>query len=162
MPQKRNAKIPTKWLVQPFSGDFKLVRLMRFERTTHSVGGYCSIQLSYGRWYKEYFSKKTPNPCAQGFGVMLVIHPGIEPGTPWLKVRCSTAWANESCCQIDNNSIIPETPPFVKGFVQFSWRYGWNLFRIGKSCVLNMCICRKLQKITKILKKTIDFSHWVW
>ncbi len=26
-----------------------VVRLMRFERTTHSVGGYCSIQLSYRR-----------------------------------------------------------------------------------------------------------------
>lgn len=29
-----------------------LARLMRFERTTHSVGGYCSIQLSYRRKYK--------------------------------------------------------------------------------------------------------------
>ena len=26
----------------------------------------------------------------------MVIHPGVEPGTPWLKVRCSTYWANES------------------------------------------------------------------
>ena len=32
--------------------DLNLVRLMRFERTTHSVGGYCSIQLSYRRKYK--------------------------------------------------------------------------------------------------------------
>ena len=30
-------------------GDSFLVRLMRFERTAHSVGGCCSIQLSYRR-----------------------------------------------------------------------------------------------------------------
>ncbi len=29
-----------------------LARLMRFERTTHSVGGCCSIQLSYRRIFK--------------------------------------------------------------------------------------------------------------
>ena len=27
----------------------------------------------------------------------LVTHPGLEPGTPWLKVMCSTNWANGSC-----------------------------------------------------------------
>ena len=46
MNQKR--KIPAKWLAQPFSGDFKLVRLMRFERTTHSVGGYDILALLCG------------------------------------------------------------------------------------------------------------------
>ena len=25
----------------------------------------------------------------------MVAHPGFEPGTPWLKVKCSTSWANE-------------------------------------------------------------------
>ena len=30
-----------------------MVRPVRFERMTHSVGGYCSIQLSYGRIYLE-------------------------------------------------------------------------------------------------------------
>ena len=25
----------------------------------------------------------------------LVAHPGFEPGTPWLKVKCSTDWASE-------------------------------------------------------------------
>ena len=24
----------------------------------------------------------------------MVVHPGFEPGTPWLKVKCSTIWAN--------------------------------------------------------------------
>ena len=28
---------------------------------------------------------------------ILVTHPRLERGTPWLKVRCSTDWANGSC-----------------------------------------------------------------
>ena len=27
----------------------------------------------------------------------MVTHPRLERGTPWLRVRCSTNWANESC-----------------------------------------------------------------
>ena len=35
----------------------------------------------------------------------LVAHPGFEPGTPWLKVMCSTNWANEPRLNCRNYSI---------------------------------------------------------
>ena len=53
--------------------------LKRFELLTHGLEGRCSIQLSYR--HKIIF---------------LVSHTGIEPVTPWLKVMCSTDWANGS------------------------------------------------------------------
>ena len=40
-------------------------------------------------------------PCEQTkwqdfrLAICLVAHPGFEPGTPWLKVKCSTDWASE-------------------------------------------------------------------
>ena len=30
----------------------------------------------------------------------LVHHQGLEPGTPWLRVRCSTNWANGAYCTL--------------------------------------------------------------
>ena len=40
-----------------------LVRLMRFERTAHSVGGYCSIQLSYRRISTLYIISHSAIKC---------------------------------------------------------------------------------------------------
>ena len=39
--------------------------------------------------------RRKKNSCSRRTGVVfLVIHPRLERGTPWLKVRCSTDWAN--------------------------------------------------------------------
>ncbi len=38
-------------------------------------------------------SSASANSATSAF--FLVAHPGIEPGTPWLKVMCSTDWASE-------------------------------------------------------------------
>ena len=40
-----------------------VVRLMRFERTAHSVGGYCSIQLSYRRISTLYIISHSAIKC---------------------------------------------------------------------------------------------------
>ena len=58
--------------------------LKRFELLAHGLEGRCSIQLSY-RYTSFFFSF-----------IKMVSHTGIEPVTPWLKVKCSTDWANGS------------------------------------------------------------------
>ena len=42
---------------------------------------------------------KSKNPHSNEWG-FLVIHRGFEPRTPWLKVKCSANWANESFGQL--------------------------------------------------------------
>ena len=61
-------------------------------------------------WLKTFCSPHLPvnslnletekkNPGSLIFRGFLVGHPGLEPGTPWLRVRCSTSWANGPCNQ---------------------------------------------------------------
>ena len=40
----------------------------------------------------------TPWPMGQQLLLELVSYPRLERGTPWLKVKCSTDWANSPCC----------------------------------------------------------------
>ena len=54
----------------PVAGNFMLARLIRFERTTPSLGGKCSIQLSYKR--------------------RVVGTAGLEPATSWSRTRRTT------------------------------------------------------------------------
>ena len=66
-------------------GSLIMACLKRFELLAHGLEGRCSIQLSY---------RHTPTIfiCS----ILMVSHTGIEPVTPWLKVMCSTDWANGS------------------------------------------------------------------
>ena len=58
--------------------------LKRFELLAHGLEGRCSILLSYRHTSSGFLLNK------------MVSHTGIEPVTPWLKVKCSTDWANDS------------------------------------------------------------------
>ena len=40
------------------------------------------------------FNTRANGPFHQPLYPFLVHHQGLEPGTPWLRVRCSTNWAN--------------------------------------------------------------------
>ena len=42
--------------------------------------------------FGDFLCAEKRNPCIQGF--LLMRHRGFEPRTTWLKVKCSTDWAN--------------------------------------------------------------------
>ena len=68
--------------------------LKRFELLAHGLEGRCSIQLSYRHIWLNW----------------MVSHTGIEPVTPWLKVKCSTDWANGSYLWGDRRDLNPRQP----------------------------------------------------
>ena len=49
-------------------------------------------------WPTGQFSSARAGCPAPTFS--LVRHQGFEPGTPWLRVRCSTNWANGAYCAL--------------------------------------------------------------
>lgn len=63
---------------------------------------------------------------------------------------------------IDNNSIIPETKSFVKGFWQKKRCIRESLWTIGKKENKIMYIWQKSQNKEKKTKKSIDFLQFVW
>ena len=76
------------------------------------------IELSRQIWRPGWGSNSRP-PAWQA-GVLtnwttgpLVLHRRLELRTPWLKVKCSTAWANGA---LRYWYIIPQTLSFVKDF----------------------------------------------
>ena len=44
-----------------------------------------------------FIKQKTP-PTKSERCLLKMSHPGFEPGTPGLKVQCSTDWASDPCC----------------------------------------------------------------
>ena len=62
----------------------------------------------------------------------LVSYPRLERGTTWLKVKCSTTWANSPSTSIRkrNNTILQYIFNFVNTFFEFYWKYFENLCKI--------------------------------
>ena len=68
----------------------------RWEVWCSKASGYCKKKPFRRTWKAEF---------------LLVTHVGLEPTTPWLKVRCSTDWASGSkwLGRLDSNQRIPES-----------------------------------------------------
>ena len=73
------AACSTNWAKEEYFGD-------PCGNRTHvnGVRGRCLNRLTNG----------PQKPRVVALGQLLVHHQGLEPGTPWLRVRCSTNWAN--------------------------------------------------------------------
>ena len=72
----------------------------------------------------------------------LVSYPRLERGTTWLKVKCSTTWANSPSTSIRkrNNTILQYIFNFVNTFFEFYWKYFENLCKILQIILKNVKI----------------------
>ena len=85
--------INTNFKLWPFGQYIKRTQV-RFNQTGDSCGNRTRVAGVRGR----SLNRLTNEPFFKGLIVvsplLLVHHQGLEPGTPWLRVRCSTNWAN--------------------------------------------------------------------
>jgi hypothetical protein len=83
----------------------RLARPSRFERLTPSLGGKCSIQLSYGRNavilpLKPLKNRRTRKALPkQRFFCQMVGTAGLEPATSWSRTKRTTNCAMSRCEQ---------------------------------------------------------------
>ena len=114
-------------------GSLIMACLKRFELLAHGLEGRCSIQLSYRHIYFLFFW-------------LMVSHTGIEPVTPWLKVMCSTDWANGSYLTLERETRVELATFSLEGwhstnwvtpayplFQFYCWYLNWNKTYIDKS-----------------------------
>ena len=89
-------------------GSLIMACLKRFELLAHGLEGRCSIQLSYRHIYFLFFW-------------LMVSHTGIEPVTPWLKVMCSTDWANGSYLTLERETRVELATFSLEGWHSTNW-----------------------------------------
>ena len=62
--------------------------------------------MRYLREFPLLFPKKKPVAYADRHSFVLVIPEGLEPATRWLRVSCSTNWANGPCALLERLHIL--------------------------------------------------------
>ena len=86
-------------------------------------------------------------------GPYLVHHQGLEPGTPWLRVRCSTNWANGAYFQYPENWIKPKEKENRETQWLVSQKGLWSSPRPISTAKLNMLPCLHTQPINLVVFK---------
>ena len=82
----------------------------------------------------------------------MVSHTGIEPVTPWLKVKCSTDWANGSQLWGDRRDLNPRQPVPQTGALPTELRspYIYN----------QIVLINKMERETRVELATFSLEGW--